>query len=668
MTTVFERLKNLGRSRGPAAFLAAAVAVGVVVGAAAALLVRLIEWTEHGAEWMAEATNAGAWAYVVLVPAGLLISFSINRRGGPGISGGGVTETMSALSLRSGYLPTSTIAPKLAATAATLGLGGSGGREGPSVQLGATIGSSLARYTRFGDDQIRSLVAAGAGAGIGASFNAPIAGMLFAVEVLLGNFAIRHLNAVVVASVAAAVTTRSLVGEESILSAPPHVVGHPTELLLYGVLGVVAFLTSLLFLRMIRVAEARRPLGGLPAWSRPLAAGVIIGAIGFFEPDVLGTGQEFVASILRLGSETNELWWVLGAVALIKMITYSLTLYGDGSAGEFMPSLFIGAVTGGALALMVAPFWAFSDLNPGAFAVVGMAATFAAMARAPLTSILIVFEITGDYGLVLPLMLAASLATFLIDRIHPESVYTLPLKLHGIHLPRREDVDLLDTVDVGDVMSIGSTVLSPSMTTRHALEVLDEERHHGLPVLEGGNLVGILTLTDIRISGGPSDVVFVGQAMTSPPITVTPTMPVSAALAKMTSLEVGRMPVVSDDDPSHIEGMFRRESIVDAYHQALGSSTDRAMYRQRLQQKTLPDSTFFELTIRSRSPLIARSVRDIDWPANATLVSIRRGGSVIIPRGDSVFNAGDTLTLFGTGEAREHIAMLVEPLWNDSDG
>ncbi len=647
--------------------MAAAVGVGVVVGAAAALLVRLIEWTGHGAEWLAEAANAGAWAYVIFVPAGLLISFGINRRWGPGISGGGVTETMSALSLRSGYLPTSSIGPKLVATAATLGLGGSGGREGPSVQLGATIGSSLARYTRFGDDQIRSLVAAGAGAGIGASFNAPIAGMLFAVEVLLGNFAIRHLNAVVVASVAAAVTTRSLVGEESILSAPPHVVGHPTELLLYGVLGVVAFLISLLFLNMIRVAETRRPLARLPAWSRPLAAGVIIAAIGLVEPDVLGTGQEFVASILRLGSETTELWWVLGALALVKMITYSLTLYGDGSAGEFMPSLFIGAVTGGALALLVAPFWSFSALNPGAFAVVGMAATFAAMARAPLTSILIVFEITGDYGLVLPLMLAASLATFLVDRVHPESVYTLPLKLRGIHLPRREDVDLLDTVTVGEVMSTHTSVLDPAMTTRQALNLLDEERHHGLPVLEDGRLAGMLTLTDIRISGGPSDEVRVAQAMTSPPITVTPTMPVSAALAKMTSLEVGRMPVVSDDDPAQLEGMFRRESIVDAYHQALGASTDRAMYRQRLRQKILPDSTFFDMTIRPRSPLIAKSVRAVDWPANATLVSIRRGGTVAIPRGDSVLKAGDTITLFGTGEAREHIALLIEPVWSSAD-
>lgn len=639
--------------------MSAALVVGVIVGATAALLVTLIEGVQHLAERLDGTVQP--WMLVALPAIGLLVAWSVNRRWGPGIAGGGVTETMVGLSLRSGYLPTRTVVAKLVATAATLGLGASGGREGPAVQLGATLGSSVARYTRFGEDQIRSLVAAGAGAGIGASFNAPIAGMLFAVEVVLGNFAIRHLNAVVVASVAAAVTTRSLVGEESILSAPPHLVIHPSELVLYAAVGLLAFGLAVGFLRLVHLAERRPVISRLPDWVRPVSAGLVIGLIGLAEPDVLGTGQDFVRSVLRLDAGTQQVWWLLGLLAVGKMVTYALTLYGDGSAGEFMPSLFIGAVGGGALAIFIQPAWGFSVLNPGAFAVVGMAATFAAVARAPLTSILIVFEITGDYGLVLPLMLAASLATFLADRFHPESAYTMPLKMRGIHLPKREDVDLLDTVTVGEVMSRRQDRLTPHMSTAEAFHILQDKHHHGLPVVEANRLVGIFTLTDIKASGGPSTEVFVREAMSTTPITVTPSMPVSSALARMAALEIGRMPVVSDDDPTRLEGMFRRESVVHAYHQALGASTDRALYRQRLREKIVPGATFFEIGVPVASPVVGMSVSDVDWPEDATLVSIRRGGSVIIPHGHSVFSRGDTLTVFGSGEARERVAVLLEP-------
>ncbi len=480
-------------------------------------------------------------------------------------------------------------------------------------------------------------------------------------EVILGNFAIRHLNAVVVASVAAAVTTRSLVGAESILSAPRHVLADPRELVLYGAVGLVAFGLGLLFLRLIRVAETRPRPRRVPDWARPLAAGAAVAAIGILEPDVLGTGQEFVRSVLRLGSDSSEVWWVLGILAGLKMVTYALTLYGDGSAGEFMPSLYIGAVAGGGFALLIGPVWGFSELSPGAFAVVGMAATFAAVARAPLTSILIVFEITGDYGLVLPLMLASSLATFLADRAHPDSAYTLPLRLRGIHLPRSGDVDLLDTVTVGDVMSTWLRPLSPDRSVAEALETLDSARHHGLPVTEGDRLVGILTLTDIAAAGAPSPDRTVGEIMTRAPITVTPSMPVSAALARMAALELGRMPVVADDDPRRLVGMFRRESVVHAYHQALGSTTDRQMYRERLRQKVLPGASFFEMAIPAGSPAHNVAVRQVQWPEACTLVSVQRGGAVVIPHGETVLHEGDTITCFGTGTAREEVAWLLEP-------
>jgi CIC family chloride channel protein len=659
-TTVLQKVKASLLQRGAAAFMAASLGVGVIVGLAAALLVWLTQLLRDASEW---GIDDRSWLVILTVPLGLTIAWLIAGMAGREIESGGVTETMVGLSLHGGYLPTRTVFGKIAATAVTLGSFGSGGREGPIVMIGGTIGSSLARHTRFGEDQIRGLIAAGAGAGIGATFGAPIAGMLVAMEVLLGNFAIRHLNAVVVASVAAAVTARSIVGEEQLLSAPAHSLGHPAELLLYAAVGVLALGFAYIFLRVLDlVAMQRGRIQALPKWLRPVLGGLVVGAVGVFQLDAIGTGQDYVGGLLSLRADNDFLWSALLLLALLKIVTNAVTRSAGGSAGTLMPSLFIGAAIGAALANIAEPLWGFSDIEPGAFAVVGMAATFAAVGRAPLTSILIVFEITGDYGLVLPLMLATSLATVFSERLHPESVYTMPLKRRGIHLLRREDIDLLDTVEVGDVMKWPGALVTPAMSTAEAQEILDAQRHHGLPVVEDGHVRGVVTVTDIERGGGGSEELTVGDVMTVSPITVFPSMPVSVAVARMAALDIGRLPVVADDDPTLFLGMFRRESVVQAYHHALGSATDRSMYRERIKQRTHVDATFYELPIPVGSPAAGRRVLDLTWPEDATLVSVRRGNRVMIPHGTTVLAEGDTVTAFGTGDSRIDLAYMLEPL------
>lgn len=657
------KLRQAANSRGHTAFITAALVIGVLVGLAVVLLVVMVEAASEAAAWVHELVGSSNIAFFITVPLGLLIAWAIAQSFSKNVESGGVTETIAAVGLRAGYLSTKTILPKIASTAATLGGGGSGGREGPIVMVGAAIGSSLARYTRFDEDRIRSLVAAGAGAGIGATFNAPIAGMLFAMEVILGNLAIRHLNAVVVASVVAAVTTHTLVGEEQILSSPGGSFDDPRELLLYLILGLVAVAAGLLFVQILtRVSEARDRFR-FPDWTRPLAAGIGVATIGLLDDRALGTGQSFLSELMRFDSTDSMgdlIWWTLPLLAVLKMITNALTRSGGGSAGTFMPSLFIGAVLGTALAMAAQPIW-FSDIQPGSYAMVGMAATFAAVARAPLTAIIMVFEITGNYELVLPLMLAASLASFIADRVHPDSVYTMPLTKAGVHLAQTEDVDLLDTVTVGEVMTLLDDAISPSMTISHAANFLEESRHHGMPVVEkGGKLAGVLTLTDIAMVDSDPDETLVKDAMTSRPITVTPTMPVSSALARMAALGVGRLPVVDDLDPRRVVGMFRRNSVVEAYHHALGATTDRSLYRQRLRQRVQPGATFYEVPVPPSSAAAGKRVRDLAWPEEAVLVSIRRGSAVIIPHGDTAIRVHDTITAFGHGDSRVAVAFLLE--------
>jgi CIC family chloride channel protein len=277
------------------------------------------------------------------------------------------------------------------------------------------------------------------------------------------------------------------------------------------------------------------------------------------------------------------------------------------------------------------------------------------VARAPLTSILIVFELTGDYGLVLPLMLATSLATIVAERLHRESVYTIPLVRSGIRLLRSSDVDLLDTVEVRDVMAAWNEVLHPAMTTREAVAQLDLHRHHGLPVADDDRLVGILTLSDISRTGGASDELTVGEVMTVRPVTVTPDTPVSLALERMASLGVGRLPVVAEEDPLQLVGMFRRETAVKAYHFALQEVTESVLQQKRQQLWARPGAEFFEFHIPAGSVADGRLLREVDWPTGCTLVSIRRGRSVLIPEGNTELQAGDVVTAFGGPASRNQV-------------
>jgi chloride channel protein, CIC family len=651
---IFDRLISPFSQRGAAVFLSLAILVGLVVGLAAAALILALEVMGDGVSWLGDQFGDSRLAVLVALPLGILAAWGLARRMAPETAGDGVPETSEALAIRSGYIPTRAAPMKILTTALTLGPGGSAGREGPIVQIGGSIGSSIARHTGLGEDRVRSLVAAGAGAAIGASFNAPIAGMLFAMEVILGNFAIRHLNAVVVASVTAAVTTRSLVGEDLILRAFPHRVRDPRELLLYAALGVLAALVGWIFLKLIDRVESLPHHNG--RWMRPLLFGIVIAGIAWFEPEVLGTGQEFVRSLINQVSVDSIVWGSLLLVVAAKLVATTLTLGSGGSGGAFMPSLFIGAALGAAFTDLVAPVWSFSQLEPGGFAVVGMAATFAAVARAPLTSILIVFEITQDYGLVLPLMLATSLATFLADRIHPQSVYTMALVRRGVRLSRRSEVDLLDTVLVGDVASPSPVLVDPQMNLAEVQAIFDETRMHGIPVVDPTRgLVGVITITDVVRAGGPSEDSLVEDAMTPRPVTASPSTPVSVALQRMASLGIGRVPVVSEDDPTVLVGLFRREDAVTAYHRALGQEVNHDLDQSRLRARIAPGTDFHEVSVPSGSVADGRLLKELPLPGGVTVVSVRRGMSVVVPDGNTRLGAGDVMTVFARHGIHEQL-------------
>ena len=648
-------------------FLAVSALVGVGVGIGAAGLILALEVIGHWMEMIFPAEDAEFWDPARLwifatVPIGLLIAWWMARRFAPEIAGDGVPASTEALMIRGGHIRGRVAPLKLLATAITIGPGGSAGREGPIVQIGAAIGSWFSRRFNMGEDQVRSLVAAGAGAGVGASFNAPIAGMLFALEVILVSFAPRHMSSVVIASVTAAITTQAIVGEEQVLNARSYTSSF-SELLLYALLALLIVVIGFVFLKSMDYFEglADRNARRLGLF-RPLLAGLFVAGLIFVEPQLFGTGQDVTNSLLSdeqvfETTGVGELWWVLMLLALGKALATSLTISSGASGGAFMPSLFMGAAVGAGFARLVEPLWTATDIQSGAFAVVGMAAMFAVVGRAPLTAILIVFEVTGarDYGLILPLMLAATLATFLAERFMKDSVYTLALKRKGIRLTRTGEVDILDTVTVGSIMAATPFVALPDQPVRDVEQMLHHHRSHGVPVVEDDELVGIVTITDIGRYAEESDQAIVRDVMTPRPVTVDPETPVSRALERMAALGVGRLPVVAADDPRRLVGIFRREEAVHAYHEALTTTTDHHLHRQRLTQRTLPDAGYYDFRVPLGSVADGRKVREVSWPEGSTLVSVRRNRDVMVPHGDTTLLAGDVVTAFGTEASRQRM-------------
>jgi len=632
--------------------------VGAGSGLGAVILIKSIDYITAALARLGEFIPLPQLLPLVVIPAALLTSWWLTKTFAPEAAGHGVPQILAAITAAGGNIRWIVGPLKVIASAITIGAGGTAGREGPIAQIGAGLGSFVGRKLRLSEGDLISLVAAGAGAGIAATFNAPIAGMFFAMEVILGSFSVRHLHTVVVATVAGAVVSHSILGEGLTFVVRPHSLGHPTELLAYAALGVLTVAGGLVLLWSLDFWEEKPNL--LIGWRRPLLLSFAVAIPVAVFPEIAGTGQAFISKILN--GQVSIAWWLLVILAVIKPIATGATFGARGSGGIFMPSLFIGAALGSSFAHVVGSVWSISTLQPEAFALVGMAAAFTAVARAPLTAILIVFEVTGDYGLVLPLMVAVAVAMLLAPRLYPESAYTKPLTRMGIQVTRGGEIDLLDSVRVGEAMTKKNMVAHQDLTLAELQGVLDRGRHHGVPVVDDeGHLVGIVTVTDILRAGGPSDQVTVREAMTPNPVTVTPETPASEALERMAALGVGRIPVVDSGDPRHLVGMFRREDAVNAYHRARGAAARQAAEREHLRLRTRIGAHFFDFVIPANSMAVGRQVKEIPWPEGCLAVSVVREGEVLVAQGATVLQAGDRVTCFGDDRMRERLLQRLRP-------
>ena len=629
-----------------AVLIAVAVVVGGLTGAGVWLFKQLINLAHTffygGAGGVI--SRFGGWT-IVLVPViggvvvGLLMHYLVGAE-----KYHGVTGIIESVALGGGRLRYWRMPIKAIAAALSIGAGASVGPEDPSVQIGANLGSLFGDKLRMSEERVRSLVASGAAAGIAAAFNAPIAGVFFAIEIIQGEIAASALGVVVLASVTSAVLTQALSGPDPAFNVPPYSFGSPWELPLYLVLGLLAGPVSALYIRLLYLAQDIFHAWHVPRPVHTAAAGLILGVTGLLLPQILGVGYNTIGAVL--GSAGFSLL-LLVALMTAKLIMTPVSIGGEFPGGVFAPSLFIGAMLGGAVGTLGNLLFPGLHIAPGAFAMVGMAAVLAGAVHAPLTAILLLFEMTRDYRIILPLMFAVTVSLFISSRLQADSVYIHGLARKGLRIERGRDVEVLEGITVGEVMDKKYITVKEDAPLQQAADTMLKLRRHGIMVLDSrGELSGVITLQDIQNAQTRGDVsqLEVKDAYSANPLVAFPDETLAAALRRMGIRDIGTLPIVSRQNARKILGILRRADTIRAYDLAL---TRRTALRQRAQEArlgVLSGAQVEEIVLEPGSSCEGKRVSEIAWPHDSVIASVRRGSRLLIPHGETILQGGDVLT------------------------
>jgi CIC family chloride channel protein len=639
-----------------------AVVVGIGGGLGTVIFVRMIAFFTN--LFFGNASKLGGFlggAYVILIPAlgGLLVGPLVHFIA-PEAKGHGVPEVLTAIATGGGRIRPVVVLAKALGSAITIGSGGSVGREGPIVQIGAALGSTLGQVFKLNERRVINLVASGAAAGIAATFNAPIAGVMFALEVILGDFGIQNLTTMVVAAVTASVVGRAVLGDFPAFPVPDiYVLKSPWELALYLGLGVASGLGALAFVKMLYFLEDAFDQWRFPPYLKPAVGGLALGVVGFFVPQAFGTGFTTIADTL-----TGKIGLVLlVTLILAKIVATTLTLGSGASGGVFAPALFTGAVLGGAYGQVAHILFPAITAPSGAYAMVGMAAVFAGAARAPLTAIIIVFEMTQDYRIILPLMFATVVSTILAQRFENESIYTLKLKRRGIDVRAKKDQDLMRTILVEEAMTpaVETLAVAPTTSLTQLARMFQESSHHGFIVLdERDELYGVVTLSDLERALKAQQLnAVVGDICTKSVLTAFPDETLEDALRHFGALDVGRIPVVDRTNPRRLCGILRRGDIVHAYSHVLVDKHQREQHVARLRLETAVGAELTETDLNAGDAAIGKRLKEIALPKDCVVVSIRRGGRVVVPRGSTQLLAGDRVIILAGGCTPEELRSIL---------
>ncbi|MBB5347630.1 chloride channel protein [Desulfoprunum benzoelyticum] len=497
---------------------------------------------------------------VLLIPLSLLFPGEVN--------GYGLPAFLRKVNLENGIIRARSIAIKIIATALTIGTGNSAGVEGPIAQIGGAIGSQAGQFFRVSGSRMKVFIAAGAAGGIAGMFNAPIAGIFFAAEiVLLGTYEISSFAALVIASAMATVVTRGWYGEMSVFTIPQYsVVNYLVEIPLYCLLAIFIGLAAVLFIRVFYAVRDRYREIGLHPQLKPLTGALLIGCIGIFFPQVMGDGYDYMEDILH----GQGIAWVMLTLVLLKILATSITLGSGGAGGVFAPSLFIGAVLGGAFGSITHRLMPDLTAGSGAYATVGIGAFLAAATHAPMTAIFLLFEMTGNYQIIIPIMITSIIGTVVARKFCEDSIDTVDFSRAGINIHEGRETVILKSLKVGAAISDEVDFISEEANIKELLQIFSIGKGFYFPVIDAtGKMTGIVSLQDVKniLHREEKERIAykVGGICNRNIIMLTPDDSLFAAMQLFDIKGIEEIPVVESLDERWVVGMLKRRDVLDLY-------------------------------------------------------------------------------------------------------
>jgi len=540
-------------------FLVLTLLIGALVGL---IVVAFIEITgRFGARLYPP--DAAAWRRFLVPVGGSLVMGYLLYKYFPDARGSGVPQTKAALYARGGSISFSTVVGKFFCTSVTLASGIPLGREGPAVQVGGGIASVLGRALGLRPERVKALLPVGAAAAVAAAFNTPLAAVLFALEEVVGDLHAPVLGSVVLASATSWGVLRLLLGNEPLFQVPQYQLVTSWELIAYGLLGIAGGVVSAGFTQLLLRLRAwfkRQPVKTV--WFQPVAGGLVVGVMGWFVPPVMGVGYQYVGDVLN-DSLTLKLMLTL---LVLKLVATAVSYASGNAGGIFGPSLFLGAMLGGAVGSVGQHFFPSYVASPGAYALVGMGAAFAGIIRAPMTSVVMIFEITRDYAVIVPLMISNLVSYFISARLQKEPIYEVLAEQDGIHLPKFGSRQQTRR-QVMQIMQPAGEVLNTRQTVQSALEIVRESPQRTWIVSDAQEVAGLLTREQLESAadkGNPdAPVSTILKAGEFPHVHAD--HPLDDALDRLGANHADLLPVVSRANVHQLLGVVRLQDVLEAY-------------------------------------------------------------------------------------------------------
>ena len=549
-----------------------ALLLSLLIGALVGLVVvAFILLTGRLAAHMYPAGGAG-WRRVLVPTLGALVSGILLFRFFPDARGSGIPQTRAAIFVYDGRISSKTVLGKFVCCAIALASGIALGREGPSVHIGSGIASVIGRRLGLSSAQVRWLIPVGAAAALAAAFNTPIAAVLFSLEEIMGDMHAPILGSVVLSATTSWMVLHLVLGDEPLFHVAGYHLVSPAELLLYAVLGVLGGVVSAGFVRLL--LELRARFARLPAstrWGQPAVGGLVVGVMGYFVPAVLGVGYDRVDQVLS-GELVLRVVLLLAALKLVA----TAVCYASGNAGGiFGPSMFIGAMIGGAVGHVAHHLAPGATAEPGAYALVGMGTAFAGIIRTPLTSVIMIFEVTRNYAIIVPLMISNLTAFYISQKLQPKPIYEALAEQDGMHLPRGASGEVAGRLRVSAALRAAPTPLTSDLLVSEARQRMDGTALESWPVVDAGGLVGMVRAHDVEraaaTDGGGTRVQDLldaaaaahGDADALP--YVHGDQPLGQALARMGATRHTVLPVVSRANVRALLGIVTLPDVLVAY-------------------------------------------------------------------------------------------------------